>query len=254
MKQYFALVLPAALAMTAAASADPIEYVLDNGTMATAVGPPSSFPVSPEMMWGNYYTAQAGGEVITTISAAFGPTYPEDVEVTVALFDDPDDDGDPRNATFVASATGVPEQLGGSHFTDFAIQPTQVSGGFFVAVIAYTEKGEDRPAAMGGSGNLDGSWMFYNPASKGINVDDPGANALAEAIEDVSGFFTGRWMVRASGTVLGDLNTDGSVNVSDMLALLGEWGDCEGEICPADLNGDGAVNVSDLLTLLGNWG
>lgn len=53
----------------------------------------------------------------------------------------------------------------------------------------------------------------------------------------------------------GDLNGDGSVNVSDMLILLGDWGQCvDVNDCPADLNEDGAVNVSDLLILLGNWG
>jgi len=50
----------------------------------------------------------------------------------------------------------------------------------------------------------------------------------------------------------GDLNDDGVVNVSDLLILLGAWGDCSG--CDADLNGDGVVNVSDLLILLGAWG
>lgn len=50
----------------------------------------------------------------------------------------------------------------------------------------------------------------------------------------------------------GDLNGDGVINVSDMLALLGEWGPCKQ--CSADLTSDGVVNVSDLLLLLGNWG
>jgi len=51
---------------------------------------------------------------------------------------------------------------------------------------------------------------------------------------------------------VGDLNGDGVVNVSDLLALLGAWGPNEGH--PADINGDGVVNVSDLLILLGAWG
>lgn len=55
--------------------------------------------------------------------------------------------------------------------------------------------------------------------------------------------------------VVGDLNCDEVVNVSDMLILLGAWGTCppDGD-CPADLNGDGTVDVSDLLILLSNWG
>lgn len=50
-----------------------------------------------------------------------------------------------------------------------------------------------------------------------------------------------------------DLTGDGSVDVSDMLALLGQWGPCP-DSCAGDLNGDGAVDVSDLLLLLAAWG
>ncbi len=56
----------------------------------------------------------------------------------------------------------------------------------------------------------------------------------------------------------GDLTGNGFVDVSDLLALLNEWGPCEEPFepggCPADLTGDCAVDISDLLALLGNWG
>jgi len=58
--------------------------------------------------------------------------------------------------------------------------------------------------------------------------------------------------VGAPITCVGDLNGDGVVNVSDLLALLGAWGPNPGHA--ADINGDGVVNVSDLLILLGAWG
>lgn len=50
----------------------------------------------------------------------------------------------------------------------------------------------------------------------------------------------------------GDSNLDGVVNVTDLLALLVNWGVCSR--CPEDFDGDQMVNVSDLLNLLGNWG
>ena len=49
-----------------------------------------------------------------------------------------------------------------------------------------------------------------------------------------------------------DTNIDGSVNVTDLLALLAAWGSNPGH--PADINDDGNVNVTDLLALLGAWG
>ena len=49
-----------------------------------------------------------------------------------------------------------------------------------------------------------------------------------------------------------DLNSDGSVGILDLLALLAAWGSNPGH--PADFDGDGTVGILDLLTLLANWG
>ncbi len=49
-----------------------------------------------------------------------------------------------------------------------------------------------------------------------------------------------------------DINGDGNVNVTDLLAVIGAWGACPG--CPADINGDDVVNVTDLLAVIGAWG
>jgi hypothetical protein len=57
--------------------------------------------------------------------------------------------------------------------------------------------------------------------------------------------------ISVAGGVDGDVNGDGVVDVTDLLAVLAEWGACPG--CAADLNGDGMVNVDDLLVVLANW-
>ncbi len=49
----------------------------------------------------------------------------------------------------------------------------------------------------------------------------------------------------------GDVNGDGQVNVSDVLAVINAWGDCVN--CPEDLNNDGEVNVTDLLDVIASW-
>ena len=49
----------------------------------------------------------------------------------------------------------------------------------------------------------------------------------------------------------GDVDGDGVVGVNDLLALIAEWGTCQG--CSEDLNGDGVVNVTDLLEVIANW-
>jgi hypothetical protein len=48
----------------------------------------------------------------------------------------------------------------------------------------------------------------------------------------------------------GDLNGDGEVNVSDLLALLAAFGSS----ADGDCNSDGVTDVSDLLILLSNFG
>ena len=55
-----------------------------------------------------------------------------------------------------------------------------------------------------------------------------------------------------AGDCPADLDNNGSVGASDLLALLASWGPCKG--CSADFDGNGNVGASDLLALLANWG
>ena len=48
-----------------------------------------------------------------------------------------------------------------------------------------------------------------------------------------------------------DINGDSTVNVNDLLEVVGSWGE---ENVPADINGDGDVNVTDLLLVVSMWG
>jgi hypothetical protein len=59
-----------------------------------------------------------------------------------------------------------------------------------------------------------------------------------------------------AGDVLGDLDGDGVVGLSDLLILLSAWGACPPPPaeCPADLSGDSSVGLADLLILLSAWG
>ena len=49
-----------------------------------------------------------------------------------------------------------------------------------------------------------------------------------------------------------DVNGDDTVNVQDLLAVIGAWGPCAG--CAADVNDDSQVNVIDLLAVINGWG
>ena len=49
-----------------------------------------------------------------------------------------------------------------------------------------------------------------------------------------------------------DVNGDGQVGVTDLLAVINSWGPCAG--CAADVTGDDQVGVADLLAVIAGWG
>ena len=59
------------------------------------------------------------------------------------------------------------------------------------------------------------------------------------------------WLFPEPSAVPGDVNGDGTVNVTDLLLVIGAWGSCAD--CDEDLNFDGEVNISDLLLILSYW-
>jgi hypothetical protein len=58
-------------------------------------------------------------------------------------------------------------------------------------------------------------------------------------------------IITCGSICLGDLNNDGSVNVSDLLAIIAAWSTDNPN---ADIDNDGIVAVGDLLLAIGNWG
>ncbi|MHC4305197.1 MAG: right-handed parallel beta-helix repeat-containing protein [Planctomycetota bacterium] len=52
---------------------------------------------------------------------------------------------------------------------------------------------------------------------------------------------------------LGDIDGDGLVGINDFLVLLGTWGPCADDCCPADLDLDAEVGITDFLILLAKW-
>jgi hypothetical protein len=113
----------------------------------------------------------------------------------------------------------------------------------------------------------DGAWETIAGPITGTNASwsqyGCDLSAYSDASVRVAFLFTSDFSVAYSGWYIddiriegivapcvGDLNGDGVVNVTDLLALLGNWGNAG----TGDLNDDGTVNVMDLLELLGAWG
>lgn len=49
-----------------------------------------------------------------------------------------------------------------------------------------------------------------------------------------------------------DTDSNGIVNVSDLLTVVNQWGSCEG--CSADVDGSGSVDATDVLLVIDGWG
>jgi hypothetical protein len=58
-------------------------------------------------------------------------------------------------------------------------------------------------------------------------------------------------IIDCGDSCIGDVNQDGTVNVTDLLSIIDAWGTSD---AGADIDGDGVVAVGDLLTTVGNWG
>lgn len=254
------IVLSLALAMTAQAAT--VNYSYDDGMGDTNQGPPSSF--SPDMLWLNYFEAQPGGEVITTISAAFGSTWPTGGTVTFWVFEDDDDDFNPdTNSHPVASVTRDVSllNLGFNVFNDIPVTPTEVKGGFFVGVSCFLTGGQDRPARVDTGARADRSWFYYAPDIKSIANNLTAAPFRSRMDNTQNVIFPGAFMIRATGipatpppSCPGDTNGDNAVNSADLSVLLAQFGTSVEAGTGADFNDDGVVNAADLSVLLSNFG
>ncbi len=111
-----------------------------------------------------------------------------------------------------------------------------------------------------GGGDFDLSWHTIDGGggssagggfelSGTIGQHDAGQTMTGGSFALTGGFWAG------AGSAPGipcpwDLNSDGTVNTSDLLELFAQWGTAG----PADFDGNGVVNTADLLILFANWG
>ena len=247
-------------------------YRLDSGFHDEAIGN----MVDDNIIWAMRFDA-GEGDVIENISVAFHGTsgvpallQPAD-RVELFLWDDPSNDGSPSDAQLlvaiereVLTVNEFFNDVGTLlSFDTFAIEPTEVSGSFFVGVMA---RGSAFPAMLDFT-NLHEERSF----SVGVSSTGDPTAAFQNATNLIATCMSGTFMIRANGNdanntgkpdvcdppdcLPADFNCDGVVNVIDLLIVLEGWGACVDPAgCPADLNGDGVVNVLDLLILLDNWG
>ena len=91
-----------------------------------------------------------------------------------------------------------------------------------------------------------------------VDVDDDGALdvlALTQAGTLPPGVTILPGLVSSPPSLPGDCNSDGVVNVDDLVIIIISWGPCPvSTACPADLVEDDDVNIDDLLVVINSWG
>lgn len=235
------------------ACAQGIDYILDSGIGSVNIGP-SLFDAN--MTWLNAFDTVPGGEWITSIRVSYGGIDDNDGntgsdQVTLAILDDPNNDGNPGDARLLRTATGTWAETGFGEFVSYSIDPTRVDGVFFVAVVmdvigrASPASGDPNPPDAGTR-----SWLFFNPKN---NLQDLGSSPFILRMAD--GPFVSTWLVRAHGQNAPacriDFNGDAKLDFFDVSLFLSLYNSSDPR---ADLSGDGTLDFFDISSFLTQFG
>lgn len=86
-------------------------------------------------------------------------------------------------------------------------------------------------------------WTGYDKDRNDVSLNNKRERVICTTITNVTRY--------------ADIDCNGIVNVTDLLAVINAWGACPPPCppnCPADVVADCNVNVSDLLAVINNWG
>ncbi len=131
-------------------------------------------------------------------------------------------DGDQDIAVVTTDQTGSPQ-----------VQIFDNSGSF---IFTTSEVAQGEAPSLVSSGDIDGDGLDdLVTLGNGLLL-----NGLGSSID-----------IRAFCPCYGDVDCDGSIDIEDLLRILGEFG-CNGN-CSTDINGDRQVDIEDLLVIIGRW-
>ncbi len=189
----------------------------------------------------------------------------------VAVYDDPNQDGDPSDAVYRGAYRAAVEANPGRDRV-FLPEPMSIGSGgtrYFIGLGAIGIPPAPKPHVLRSvkwtPGATAVSYVTYanNFAADQFDVEHPQQNDVFHLFSSVPtmvgvGLFNST--IDANGNAVpdqcecvADLNGDGSVDGSDLSELISAWGG-RGSGIAADLNRDGEVGPADLASLLSAWG
>src|SRR6266568_4167318 len=179
-------------------------YMIDDGTSEDAVGFGNGAQ-NFESLWMNQFDVVAGQTMISTVSIAWGtPLFPDPsnngTPVTIAIWSDPNGDGNPSDAVLLGSVAGTIQNEGTDTFVDYTFSPpVDVSAftSFFVGDMTPMNNGpehfyqgldETPPSQMR-------SWIAANGDGSPVDINNVGNNDTIGTIDSFG--LPGNWLIRA---------------------------------------------------------
>ena len=234
-----------------------VEYLIEDGTRDGNYG----FGSIAEVLWMNRFTVEPGAEWIGEIRVVLGNVVANE-PYQVALWSDPNNDGNPTDAQLLVTANARAANGNTSIFNEIRIDPTYIGApgtSFFAGVIYSDRYGNQFPVGVDTSTFSQQSWVAAGP-----EVDPNNLSAAA-----VFGYLTqATALVRAmgfDGALPFDCNASGVPDACEIESGLLDDADQDGipdccesgtncKGCATDLDGDGQIGASYLSVVLPNWG
>ena len=179
-------------------------YMLDDGTAEDSVGFGNGSQ-NFESLWMNQFDVISGQTMITTVSVAWGtPLFPDPsingTAVTIAVWSDPNGDGNPSDGVLLGSVAGTIQNAGTDTFVNYTFSPpVDVSAftSFFVGDMTPMNSGPEKffqgldetpPSHMQ-------SWIAANSDGSPVDINNIGNNDTIGTIDSFG--LPGNWLIRA---------------------------------------------------------
>jgi hypothetical protein len=163
-----------------------VDYLLDDGSGELNIGLERYPPTTGlgTLAWMNQFEVEEGGEVITEVLVAFGPSHLNSgIPVDIYLWSDPNNDADPSDALVLAHVSGMTAHQNSNTFNIYNIPDTYVGGEgtvFFVGVVASVQVSDATPPhteadyimRLDSSSIQARTWVFAEFEGTGLDPDD----------------------------------------------------------------------------------
>ncbi len=255
-------------------------YLVDNGVIIDYVTFPS---LAADVPWGRWPNGSGAWQMLSLATPGAENQNPEEPEEIVLFINEfvalndtgiQDEMGEFEDWVEIYNPGPDPVEMAGLFLTDELVETTQWSfpemtldPGAFIIVWCDNDE-DDGPLhtnfKLSGSGEEIGLFGRLAAGNQVIDSYVFGAQTtdISEGRETDGGEPWVFFEIPTPGasnnnSCPGDLTGDQMVNIDDIFAILGLWGDCDDPCppyCDGDLTEDCTVNIDDIFAILGLWG